>query len=233
MDKDSIIIVLSHANNDERKKILKECLNNLDGEILLSTNYPVDFETQKMCDWVLYDNKNEILPKEDYHIYNVNFHVWYINEQGERIEVPYDFDHGYAVYSLIKNGVNFAKNINKKKIHILNYDFIIDMSEIYENDNILDSFDFVVYKFSDDPEDKRSAGSIFSGKIDSLIEFSHKFNSLSEYYSSIGYVTFENISNRLMSSITSNIYEKKYETLKERFQVDLINMINYGGKYYK
>ena len=44
----SVIIVLAHANNEWRKHLLKECLKSLKGEVILSTNYPVDFETQKI-----------------------------------------------------------------------------------------------------------------------------------------------------------------------------------------
>ena len=78
ISEDSVIIVLSHANNEWRKHLLKECLKSLKGEIILSTNYPVDFETQKMCDWVVYSKKNEILPKEEYSKYNVFFNYWII-----------------------------------------------------------------------------------------------------------------------------------------------------------
>lgn len=228
---DSIILVLSHANNEYRKHLLKECLAKLNGEILLSTNYPVDFETQKMCNWVIYDKKNEILLKEDYHIYDVNFSVWSINEQGEKVTTPYDFDHGYAAYNLIKNGIKFANSIGKKKVHIVNYDYIIDMSEILENDDILDNHDFVIYTFTDNPEDKCPSTAIMSGKIEPLLEFSSAYNSLPEYYSTRGYLTFEVVAGNIIASITSNIYVKSFNDLKEKYQVNLVDMVNYNNNY--
>jgi hypothetical protein len=230
MDNNSIIIVLSHANTEIKKHQLKECLLKLNGDILLSTNYPVDFETQKLCNWVLYDKKNEILPKELYHKYNVDFSYWYINNQGVKIIEDMEFDHGYAVYNLIKNGVKFAESLGKTKIHVLNYDYIIDMSEIIDNDKHLNDFDFVIYKYPEDTV-KTMSSSIFSGKINNMIEFVSKYNNISEYYSLQGQITLETISYNLILNLTSNIYEKTYDELKEKYQIDMIKSVNFKGNY--
>ena len=180
---DSITIVLSHADNEWRKHLLRECIENLDGEIILSSNYPVDTNIQEMCDWVLFTKNNPLLFKEEYKEHNVTYNYWFIDSKGNKIYEPMEYEHGYAVYTLLQNGLKLAKELGKNKIHVVNYDYSINKKTILYNDIKLDEYDCVFYSYDDNTYEFDSFCSGFlSGRIDSLNSFYQKFKSKKEYY---------------------------------------------------
>jgi hypothetical protein len=216
ISEDSVIIVLAHANNEWRKHLLKECLKSLKGEVILSTNYPVDFETQKNCDWVVYSKKNEILLKENFSKYNVFYNTLCYDENNNNYEIPFEFEHGYAAYMLIKNGVKFAKELGKTKIHLINYDYILHEDVFIENDKELNDCDFICYTYSDDYLEPRYFTSLMSGKIDPFIKYVNHYKSISEYYTSneTKYLFLENKTNKILNSFNFSITEKDSESVK-------------------
>ena len=180
---DSITIVLSHADNEWRKHLLRECIENLDGEIILSSNYPVDTNIQEMCDWVLFTKNNPLLFKEEYKEHNVTYNYWFIDSKGNKVYEPMEYEHGYAVYTLLQNGLKLAKELGKNKIHVVNYDYSINKKTILYNDIKLDEYDCVFYSYDDNTYEFDSFCSGFlSGRIDSLNSFYQKFKSKKEYY---------------------------------------------------
>jgi hypothetical protein len=210
ISKDSVIIVLAHANTEWRKHLLKECLKSLKGEIILSTNYPVDFETQKNCDWVIQSNKNEILLKEDFYKHNVFYNYWYYDENNKYHEFPIEFDHGYAAYTLIRNGVNFANQLGKTKIHLINYDVILEDDVFSKNDEELGSCDLICYTYSNEISKTKYYTSIMSGKINPLITYVNHYKNISEYYNPSEYKCelLEYRTNKILNSLDCNITEK-------------------------
>ena len=102
---DSICLVIAHANTNYRKKLLNECLNSIKTPIVLSTNYPVNEETQQLCDNYLYNKNNPLLYKEDYDKYNIIYNYWKLDSDGNKVTTPFEFEHGYAVYCLIKDDI--------------------------------------------------------------------------------------------------------------------------------
>jgi autotransporter strand-loop-strand O-heptosyltransferase len=219
---DSVTIVLSHADNEWRKNLLRECIENLSGEIILSSNYPVDSDIQELCDWVLYSKDNPLLLKDEYSKYKISYNYWTLNEAREKVYSPMEYEHGYSVYTLIQNGIRLAKQLGKKKIHIVNYDYIINNETILENNVRLDEVDCVFYSYDDNTYDFNSVCcGFFSGKVDKLDSFYSKFKSKDDYYSS-------NFSNIKVESILYNfyhtpefkIYDDKITNLKKSNSVD-------------
>lgn len=219
---DSVTIVLSHADNEWRKNLLKECVENLSGEIILSSNYPVDADIQELCDWVLYTKNNPLLLKGDYGKYNISYNYWTLNESREKVYSPMEYEHGYSVYTLVQNGIRLAKQLGKKKVHIVNYDYIINNETILKNDKRLDEVDCVFYTYDDNTYDFNSVCcGFFSGNLDKLDSFYSKFKSKDDYYSS-------NFSNIKVESILYNfyhtpefkVYDDKITDLKKSNSVD-------------
>ena len=219
---DSVTIVLSHADNEWRKNLLKECVENLSGEIILSSNYPVDSDIQELCDWVLYSKNNPLLMKEDYGKYKISYNYWTLNEAREKVYSPMEYEHGYSVYTLVQNGIRLAKQLGKKKVHIVNYDYIINNETILENNKRLDEVDCVFYSYDDNTYDFNSVCcGFFSGNVDKLDSFYSKFKSKDDYYSS-------NFSNIKVESILYNfyhtpefkVYDDKITELKKSNSVD-------------
>jgi autotransporter strand-loop-strand O-heptosyltransferase len=185
-DDDSVAIVLAHANTPIRKKLLKECLSSLKMDTILSTNYPVDSSIQDMVKWFVYSKDNPLLYPDEYKKYGVNYITWWRDENGKYFEKPFDYEHSYAVYDLTKRGIEFAKMIGKKKIHIINYDYIISQHTLKNHENLLNDYDFVVYEYDDKKHGESAYCSAFmSGKTDCMYDYFGKHSTKEEYYKSL------------------------------------------------
>lgn len=184
MHSDSLTIILAHADTIYRKKLLSECIKSLKGEKLLSTNYLVDTDIQSMCDYVLYTKNNPLLFNFDFEKYGLEYNYWWIDEKGEKQYKRFDFEHGYAVYTLIQNGLRYAKNLGKNKVHVVNYDYIIDEITIKKHDKLMEEYDIIFYQQTDYAYSDVSYNSaFFSGKIDAIQSFFEKYKNIDEYYS--------------------------------------------------
>jgi hypothetical protein len=186
-----ITIILSHADSLVKKNLLKECLLNIGGCKIVSSNYPVDADIQLLSDFVLYDKKNELLYSSEYDEYNLRYYSWWKPENGEMITEDWPFETGYAAYSLIKNGLLFSKSIGKKIVHVVNYDCLITDELLSINRNHLDTYDSVVYNASIQRKNDGYATWFFSSKIDPVLRFYTQHDSKKDYYNS--YVNNETI----------------------------------------
>jgi FkbM family methyltransferase len=199
---------LSHANTKEKRKILIEHLKTINTKILLSTNYPIDDEIKVLCDYVIYDEENPILLKEDFNKYNVSWN-FYRFEEGVEVREPFDYEHGYAVYKLIQNGLTESKKLGFKYSHIINYDYLINENTLQDNYKLLENYDSVFYIY----QDSYCTG-FFTGKIDELIKpFTH-YNTKDEYYNYDG-------TNKILEIITRDAVKKQNLKVKELFYEDL------------
>jgi len=187
-DFDSVAVIMSHANTPKRKKILKECIKSIKIPKILSTNYPVDSEIQDLCDWVIYTKENPLLLADEFEKYNYHFFYWCIDQNGNKIIQPFDYEHGYAAYFLTKNGIDVAKKIGKKIVHIINYDYIISEKTIIENENILKNNEIILYKekHGDNRTVDGYCSAFISSKIDVIDSFFSKYKSKDEYYTICG-----------------------------------------------
>lgn len=183
---DSVAIILAHANTLDRQDLLKECISLIKMDTILSTNYPVDVETQQLATWTISSKENPILLKEDFQKYNVDYYMWYTDEYGNKKTTPFEYEHGYAAYDLTKNGIKWAKSIGKKKVHIINYDYLIPNTILKENDSLLDTNDIVLYKHEEWNFGKPAyCSAFFSSKIETAENYFTKYNSKEEYYKSM------------------------------------------------
>jgi hypothetical protein len=160
--------------------------------------------------------------KEDYGKYKISYNYWTLNEAREKVYSPMEYEHGYSVYTLVQNGIRLAKQLGKKKVHIVNYDYIINNETILENNKRLDEVDCVFYSYDDNTYDFNSVCcGFFSGNVDKLDSFYSKFKSKDDYYSS-------NFSNIKVESILYNfyhtpefkVYDDKITELKKSNSVD-------------
>jgi len=210
-----VTIILSHANTKEKRKILIENLKTINTKILLSTNYPIDDEIKTLCDYVIYDEDNPILLKEDFDKYDVSFYFYSIKD-GVEVRESFDYEHGYAVYKLIQNGLTESKKLGFKYSHIINYDYLINKNTLQDNYKLLENYDSVFYSYKNKPypQDSYCTG-FFTGKIDELIKpFTH-YNTKDEYYNYDGYY-------KILEIITRDTVKKQNLKVKELFYEDLM-----------
>jgi autotransporter strand-loop-strand O-heptosyltransferase len=212
---DTVTIILSHANTKEKRKILIEHLKTINTKILLSTNYPIDDEIKVLCDYVIYDEDNPILLKEDFNKYNVSWY-FYRFEEGVEVREYFDYEHGYAVYKLIQNGLTESKKLGFKYSHIINYDYLINENTLQDNYKLLENYDSVFYSYKNKSysQDSYCTG-FFTGKIDELIKPFTYYNTKDEYYNYDGY-------NKILEIITKDAVKKQNLKVKELFYEDLM-----------
>ena len=179
-------IVLAHADTDYRKRLLKSCLQSIKTPIILSTNFPVSQDVQVLCDHVIYTKDNPIVHKEEYKDMNISYHYWNLDEQGVKIYKDMEFEHGYAVYCLTRNAIEYCKSKGFDAIHCINYDYEISNDVIQEHADLLEDHNLVVYTYDveetiDYGGESYSTG-FYSGKIQTLTSFFTKFNTKEDYY---------------------------------------------------
>lgn len=186
---DATTIIVSHADTPYRKKLLEDCLKEICGETILSSNYFVDEKTQKMCDYVLYMKENHLLFDHEFPKYGVQWSRWWVDDSGKHHSKSLTYEHGYAVYVLIKNAIRFAKSMGRKKIHVINYDYVVSDELFKKHEDILNEYDLIFYDDRDDTQSfsvysgYSSTTGFFSGNVDALEPFFEKYKSLDEYYS--------------------------------------------------
>lgn len=185
---ETITIVPAHANSEQKKKLLKTGLKAIKTPKIVTTNCPVDDETYELCDYVIYDKRNPRLMASDYSIYGVDywFQITTVDENGNfsnRIQKQCEFDHGFAAYTLIANGIKCAKAMGFKNCNIIEYDYEWDDEVMISHENELKNNDAVFYRYT--PSEwggEAYNSSFFSGKSDALLHFFGKYNELDSYY---------------------------------------------------
>jgi hypothetical protein len=130
-------------------------------------------------DWVLYDRNNPLLYKVDFKKYNVYYEYWKIDEHGNKIVKYFDYEHSYAVYTLIQNSLKYAQSMGKKYIHLINYDYEIPNYIFYNHLNYLHlGYNIVFYKYH---HNSYSTG-FLSGEITTLLNYFDKYKTMEEFY---------------------------------------------------
>jgi len=220
-NEDEVTIVLAHTNNLFRKNMLKRCLSSINTEIILSCNNPVDEETQSLCDYVLYSKDNQLLDRDDYAKHNVIIEFWHVNAQGDKtIQTP-PFEHSFAVYNLIKQGVNFADKLNKKKIHIVNYDTLIYSNTLNDNYEQLNTNDLVLYYYNDIDGKEGYKTNFFSGNITQLLDIFNIYKTKSTFY-----VKFKRFEDKVYDLIQENKFNIIEQRLTDKVTTDLEGVHN-------
>jgi hypothetical protein len=223
---DNIAIILSYADTEYRKQLLNNCITDINIPILISTHYPIETTIQEKTDWVLYDKLNPLLHNTDYAKYQIQHGFYFTDNSGNTTFTQSEYEHSYCVYTLIQNALKFAKSINKKYIHIINYDYKIPNYIIEKHREFLNDSDLVFYKYSNN---SFSTG-FFSGNVDSLLDYFNKYITLDEYYSE----KFQLLEARIYDYYTSSNYSIKtlsYDNLKLSANTDMEGTLQFSHQY--
>jgi autotransporter strand-loop-strand O-heptosyltransferase len=180
---DTASIILCHPNSPKKIELLKKCIESSSGTKIVSSNYQLDDEVQKISDYCLVSNKNEILKQEDFSKFRVDYYLT-TNTASGVLRKRFEFEHGYAVYCLIRDGLRFAKSLGFKTVHVINYDYLISEETFKNHLSALKDNDCVFYDYQKEYYDKDSFNTgFFSGKTDALLSFFEHYKTKSEYYS--------------------------------------------------
>jgi autotransporter strand-loop-strand O-heptosyltransferase len=187
---DHIFVIDAWPDNESKENDLLSLIKKLKTfniEILLCTHYPIKEQIQKMVDYYIYDKKNPILLSKEFDNHLVNSGRWTDNTE-YIVNNSYEFHHDYAIWETMRNGFNFAKYLNKKYIHFLEYDNIPDDYQ-YKQSFVekIQYYDVILYEYAENSiKDQHlspfCATYIFSIKTDIAIETINQINSKFEYF---------------------------------------------------
>ncbi len=178
------VSILSYANSEEKLEILKECIDNYKKQgfkIILSSGISVPTYIENIVDFLIIDKENPIIKGDELEkIGGVIFYSMRYPEFENHYSI--DMNHSYAVLKLMKNAASLATLNNIKKLHIINYDYIIYDENILTKHSIsLDNNDLYYYYYTQN-ENFMNTG-IFSVKPKKLLNCFFDINSKEQFCS--------------------------------------------------
>jgi hypothetical protein len=187
-----VVLITSHANTDERKDLLKSCIDEVKKmgyKVIVSSHIPIDDIIDEV-DYFTYSKDNPVLTYKDYNKYKFNVFLYWTRQNEYQFSIPFELNHGYAVFRLIIDAVHLAKLNNYEKIHIINYDYIIkDIDLLKSHNDLLNDNDVVSYNWCNITEVISSA--LFSAKTDFLLQSMNNIRTIDDYFSYCHTAVFE------------------------------------------
>lgn len=180
-----LYVLLCYCDTEEKLNLLKKNINflkNQNKKILISSHYPVPQDIQNSVDYYFFDKENEMLfyEKGDFQKYNISLN-FFDCLNNIHIEGSFLYSHSYAVWDLMQKAINIAYFLQFKKIHFLNYDFILKSNTLIDLNNfLLDTYNSVFYYF-----DEKKFGyfcSFLSFKTEIAYTFFNYFKNIDDYY---------------------------------------------------
>ena len=176
------ILIISYADSEEKINILKECISEskkTGHKIILSSGIEVPKSVYSGVDYLIYDKENPVITGDELSKIGGAIFYWMKYPQIENYHCV-DFNHSYAALKLMKNGSVIAGLNNIKKLHILNYDYIIYDNELFnKHSKSLDVND--IYYYYHTQNDNFMNTSIFSIRTDKMNECFSNINSKLDY----------------------------------------------------
>lgn len=177
------IVIMSHANNELKLELLNrnilKCKEN-GFSVILSSHIKVPDYISELCDYVVIDKENPIVCSKEEKVYtNCKLHTFWDYPEFNVI-VPFEYNHSYAALKLIKNGFAIAEYNGFEKIHMINYDYIINYETLNKHSNLLNDNECVGYYW--DPSEKISINSGFFSVSNNFGQIIKSINSKKEYY---------------------------------------------------
>jgi hypothetical protein len=213
LGKEHIFVVGAYTDTLEKQIVLVKCINRLKefgSTIVLCSHLDVDVNIQKIVDYYIYDDRNELLYFDEARKLNLD-NVRYINTDSYTSTSCLDFNHDYAVLTNIKNGFNLALNLGKKIIHYIEYDNIIETLQYYQTFiSDMNYYDASLYEYCrGSVSNGYSAAYIFSIRCDIAEKMINDIGTLEEHFSKKDW----RLENYILNSIrayTNNIKVSNY-----------------------
>lgn len=188
-------VIMAHADTDEKKTILKRSVSALIKQgysVIVSSHIPVSQEIHDLVDFVVYDRDNPVVYRKDFDKYSIHFPTFYYNYPDYSIVYSFDFNHGYAAYRLMKTALGIVSAYDFKKVHFVNYDYVINNPKtLLDHSARLDSADLVSYYWGTDRYSFNTG--LFSMRTDSAARLFGRIRSVEEYFKVTNSVILENV----------------------------------------
>lgn len=207
-------VVMAHADTDQKKSILKQCITTLAKKgytVIVSSHIEVDKDVLEIADFVIHDKDNPVVYSKDFAKYSNAFPHYYYYHPDYMIRYSFDFNHGYAAYKLMKSGLSIARAYDFKKVHFINYDYVItnDLTLKVHSD-LLEKYGLVSYYWGEDQHSFNTG--FFSAKADEVHKVFDRVKTIDDYFSISNSVILENV---LHAAATKESVEMKLFTASE------------------
>ena len=223
---DEAILILSYANSGEKIDILKECIyesKKTGHKIILSSGIEVPESVYSEVDYLIYDKENPVITGDEISKIGGSIFYWMRYPEIENNHFV-DFNHSYAVLKLMKNGSAIAALNNIKKLHIVNYDYIICDSELFnKNSKSIDVNDIYYYYYT---QNDFMNTCIFSIRTDKMNECFSDINSKLDYCNQ-DYAILEEFMLKVFRKNNLRIDKELLENIKSKNKLDLITTSNF------
>lgn len=236
------VVIMSHSDTDEKLSSLKkniETTRENGFSVILSSHIDVPNDILSMCDYVVIDRENPVVYNKESKIYTNYILFTYWDYADFRVVVPFKYNHSYAALKLIKNGLALAEYNGFKKIHFINYDYIINYETLDQHSKLLDSNDVVGYKW-----DSCGGLSINTGFFSSNINLAKaikNINSKKAFYSDENVSILEDVIGSAISNSGLKYDLSNIEKIRESNTINMFELPNrwmsesgcIGGKFNK
>ena len=143
------IVLLAHANNEEKEKILNECLvslKDLNLPIILVSHAPISEKNQQLCDYSLYEKNNILLKETDFFEYELpitesNFNRQYFFGGISTRTYIQKKSYNASALNLVTNGINLANSLDFEYGLFWEFDFILNPESTKTILGLLDKMD--------------------------------------------------------------------------------------------
>jgi len=173
------VVVLSHANTKVKAMRMNDLVNQLNSfgyTTVLSTH----LNEKSSADYTIIDSHNDVVDEAKAKEIGTVLPEWFYTDDNIEIAVPFDYNHGTAVLSLVKNALDFASGRGYEVLHFVNYDYYIrDKKVLLNHLDSLKSGDYVGYSWG--AEDEINTG-FFSCNVKVLKDLLSKVKTHNDYF---------------------------------------------------
>lgn len=219
-----LILIGAHCPDEEREFLLNKCVDALqssknDFDILICSHTEIPSYISKKVDYVFYDKNNDLITDLKY----LN-QPWFSPTDGITILSTYIGQHStyLAVYRLLIAGLGLAKLFKYQKVHYVEYDTIMnDLSELYDNNLLLDEYDSVVIQKEQRNFELNLAwpmGNFMSFKVESINDLflTYDKEKLLEILLKSESKTNEKITNDILRMNNNRVFVKNFDNIKNK-----------------
>lgn len=147
MEKD-LILITSYCDTSSKLDVLRNLVNKINYhqekfDIFVISHTPIPQDISEKTNFTLFDKKNELI-----YDWDSRCKPWFDpnNERPILSIFTGNYNTHLAIWRMIILGNLIAKNCGYKKVHHLEFDSEVeDFSEFYDNSNLLETFDSVIY----------------------------------------------------------------------------------------
>jgi len=234
------VVILSHADTEEKLSILKRSAMTLKSQgyfLIASSHIAIPQDILNIFDYFICETDNPIINDDEYSSLSNTVPIHYLKYYDFDLSYAFDYNHGYAALRLIINGARLSKSCGFSKTHFINYDYVIDdESTLIHHSKLLEEYEVVTYKWNHS-ESINSA--FFSAINNTVIKSLESVLSKKDYFKYEGIVILEDFMYKVFEEFNVKIWKGEINDVSKNNLLNSVTLHTYpqidsknGGKSY-